>query len=391
MGRKLATYVPLILFAFVTLIPFAYLACSAIKPKSVFFTSPFLPEAGLFAIDESTGDLTVVDVTLLPETAGASEVYEMTVAITAGEAEPQARTIRIGYGSSAEGDLDFVIPQGVVVNQPLGRIEAPGAMVGAGRLVYKIAEGNPSGAFGRAWGLLTLNNFDRLFNGVPSENADSVVEKTDTGIKRAIVNSFFFASVTSVLATLGAAMGGYALAKFRFRGRNFIDNLVLGALVIPGALLIAPGYQLLYWLGLLDSYAGLILPGIAPAFGVYLFRQAMITSLPDEMMEAARIDGCNEIKMFFIMALPMVRPMAGAFLLITYLGAWNNFIGPQIILQDPDKYPLAVWISQLRGVYGIDYGLIMAGTLVAITPVLILFLMLQKEFIAGLTAGAVKG
>jgi len=391
MGRKLSVYVPLILFSIVTLIPFAYLFSSSIKPKSVFFTSPFLPEAGLFAIDESTGDLNVVDITLLPGGQDASEVYEMTVAVAANGAEPQGRTIRIGYGVPASADLDFVIPQDPAVNQPLGRIEPPAGFTPGTRLEFKIAEGNPSGAFGRAWGLLTLNNFDRLFNGVPAENADSGVEKTDTGIKRAIINSFFFASVTSVLATLGAAMGGYALAKFRFRGRDAIDNLVLAALVIPGALLIAPGYQLLYWLGLLDSYAGLILPGIAPAFGVYLFRQAMITSLPDEMMEAARIDGCNEIKIFFIMALPMVRPMAGAFLLITYLGAWNNFIGPQIILQDPDKYPLAVWISQLRGVYGIDYGLIMAGTLVAITPVLVLFLMLQKEFIAGLTAGAVKG
>lgn len=388
--NNLTIYVPLILFSVVTLIPFAYLASSAIKPKSVFFTSPFLPEAGLFAIDESTGDLTVVDVTLLPE-AQVAEVYELTVAIRANEGEAQARTIRIGTTAADPADLDYVIPQGVEVNQPLGRVAPPAEVVSGDRLDYKIAEGNPSGMFGRAWGLLTLNNFDRLFNGVPPDNADSGVERVDTGIKRAIVNSFFFASVTSVLATLGAAMGGYALAKFRFRGRAAIDNLVLAALVIPGALLIAPGYQLLYWLGLLDSYAGLILPGIAPAFGVYLFRQAMITSLPDEMMEAARIDGCNEIKMFFIMALPMVRPMAGAFLLITYLGAWNNFIGPQIILQDPDKYPLAVWISQLRGVYGIDYGLIMAGTLVAIAPVLILFLMLQKEFIAGLTAGAVKG
>ncbi|MEM6854896.1 MAG: carbohydrate ABC transporter permease [Planctomycetota bacterium] len=389
-SNNLAIYVPLILFSIVTLIPFAYLASSAIKPKSVFFTSPFLPEAGLFAIDESTGDLTVVDVTLLPE-ADTAEVYEMTVAIRVNEAdEASARTLRIGTASADAADLDFVIPADVEVNHPLGRVAPPEGVVPGDRLDFKIAEGNVSGLLGRAWGLLTLNNFDRLFNGVPAGDAPDA-ERVSTGIVRAVVNSFFFASVSAVLATLGAAMGGYALAKFRFRGRHAIDNLVLAALVIPGALLIAPGYQLLYWLGLLDSYAGLILPGIAPAFGVYLFRQAMITSLPDEMMEAARIDGCNEIKMFFIMALPMVRPMAGAFLLITYLGAWNNFIGPQIILQDPDKYPLAVWISQLRGVYGIDYGLIMAGTLVAITPVLILFLLLQKEFIAGLTAGAVKG
>ena len=155
--------------------------------------------------------------------------------------------------------------------------------------------------------------------------------------------------------------------------------------MIPAALLIAPGYQLLYHLGLLDTYTGLILPGIAPAFGVYLFRQAMITSLPDEMMEAARIDGCGEIRIFFAMALPMVRPMIGAFLLITFLFAWNNFIQPQIVLASPEKFPLSVFIAQLKGTYSTDYGLLTAGTLVAILPILVLFLLLQKEFISGLT------
>lgn len=213
----------------------------------------------------------------------------------------------------------------------------------------------------------------------------------DAGIVRATVNSFFIASVTAILATLFSAMGGYALAKYRFRGQGFTIWLVLGSLVIPFALLIAPGYQLLYWLGLLDTYAGLILPGIAPAFGVYLFRQAFISSMPDALIEAARIDGCGDIRIFFQIALPMVRPMVGAFLLITYLATWNNFISPQIVIQSADKMPLSVFVAQLRTPYGTNYGLIMAGTLIAVFPVLVLFLLLQRDFIAGLTAGAVKG
>ena len=229
------------------------------------------------------------------------------------------------------------------------------------------------------WGGLSLVNFRRLFF------------ETEIPFARAVVNSFFLASLTSVVSTLGAAMGGYALAKLRFRGQKLLLGLVLAALVIPGALLLAPAYQLLYWLGLLDSYAGLILPAAAPAFGVFLFRQAMLNGVPDEMLQAARIDGCGEFRLFFEMALPMARPMIGAFLLITFLGTWNNFIGPQIVLQSPEKFPLSVAIAQLRGVYGLDYGLIMAGTLVGVVPVLALFLLLQREFIAGLTAGAVKG
>lgn len=213
----------------------------------------------------------------------------------------------------------------------------------------------------------------------------------EAGIVRATVNSFFISSVTAIFATLFAAMGGFALAKYRFPGQSIVTWLVLGSLAIPFALLIAPGYQLLYWLGLLDTYAGLILPGVAPAFGVYLFRQAFISSVPNALLEAARIDGCSDIRIFFQIALPMVRPMVGAFLLITYLATWNNFISPQIVIQSADKLPLSVFVAQLRGPYGTSWGMIMAGTLVAVTPVLVLFLLLQRDFIAGLTAGAVKG
>ena len=227
------------------------------------------------------------------------------------------------------------------------------------------------------WQGFTLDNWRTLF--------------FEAGIVRATVNSFFISSLTAILATLFSAMGGYALAKYRFKGRGMTTVIVLGSLAIPFALLIAPGYQLLYWLGLLDTYTGLILPGVAPAFGVYLFRQAFISSLPDALIEAARIDGCGDIRIFFQIALPMVRPMVGAFLLITYLATWNNFISPQIVIQSADKLPLSVFVAQLRGPYSTSYGMIMAGTLVAITPVLVLFLLLQRDFIAGLTAGAVKG
>ena len=233
------------------------------------------------------------------------------------------------------------------------------------------------GFLGIAWDRITLVNFTRLFRDFP--------------IGRALFNSFFFASVTSCGATLACAMGGYALAKYRFKARRPLAILVLGALIIPAPLLIAPSYQLLWQLGFLNSYTGLILPAIAPAFGVFLFRQSMINSVPAELLESARIDGAGEFRIFFLIVIPLVRPMIGAFLLITFLGAWNNFIGPQIILQQPEVFPLSVTINNLRGIYSTDYGLIMSGTLISIAPVMCLFLLLQKEFISGLTSGAVKG
>jgi ABC-type glycerol-3-phosphate transport system permease component len=233
------------------------------------------------------------------------------------------------------------------------------------------------GFLGIAWSHLTLEHVRTLF--------------AETGMARALLTSIFLSSVTAVLATLCCAMAGYALAKMGFRGKRGLTWLVLLAVIIPGPLLIAPGYQMLYHLNLLNTFAGLILPAMAPAFGVYLFRQASLSSVPTPLLEAARIDGCGEIRSFFAIALPLLRPMIGTFLLLTFLGTWNNFIAPQVVLQEPGKFPLAVAVAQLRGVYYQDYGMLMAGTLLSILPVMVLFLVLQREFIAGLTAGAVKG
>jgi multiple sugar transport system permease protein len=233
------------------------------------------------------------------------------------------------------------------------------------------------GPLGIGWGTLTLANFHALFN--------------QARLGGALVNSVFLASVSAVVATLFCAAGGYALARFDFRGKRVVTVLVLGALIIPPPLLLAPTYELLYHLGLLDTYAGLLLPGLAPAFGVFLFRQAAMQSVPRELLEAARIDGCGELLAFFRIVLPLLRPMIGAFVLITFLMWWNNFIGPQVVLQSPEKYPLAVAIAQLKGNYYQDYGVQMAATLVSVAPVMLLFLLLQKDFIAGLTTGAVKG
>lgn len=232
------------------------------------------------------------------------------------------------------------------------------------------------GFLGVAWGRFTLRNFARLF--------------AEEGIARAMLNSTFYASVTAIGATICSAMGGYALAKFSFPGRRLLTVFVLGAVVVPGPLLFAPGYQLLHQLGLLNTYAGLILPALAPAFGVFLFRQAMLNSVPDEIIEAARIDGAGELRIFFGVVLPVVRPMLGAFLLISFLGAWNNFIGPQIVLQEPSLFPLSTTLASLRGNNYQEWGMIMAGTMVSVAPVMGLFLLLQREFIQGLTSGAVK-
>jgi len=240
-------------------------------------------------------------------------------------------------------------------------------------LFFPVEDGFPWVAVDR----LSFQNFVLLF--------------TEHHFSRAIMNSTFYASVTSLLGTLFAAMSGYALAKFEFRGRGFFTNWVLAALIIPAPLLLAPGYELLYHLGMLNSFWGLILPGLAPAFGVFLFRQAMLNTVPSELLESARIDGAGEIRIFFSIVLPLIRPMMGAFMMITFLGAWNNFIQPQVVMQSQENFPLAVAIAHLRGYYTPDWGLITSGTIVSIAPPMVLFLLLQKEYLSGLTSGAVKG
>jgi ABC-type glycerol-3-phosphate transport system permease component len=233
------------------------------------------------------------------------------------------------------------------------------------------------GFLGVAWDRLTVTNFRRIFS--------------ELGIGTALTNSIFLSATTALLATFFCSLAGYALAKFNFTGKTLVLSFVLAALAIPGSLLLAPGYKLLHDIGLLNAYAGLILPAIAPACGVFLFRQSIINSVPDSLIENARIDGAGEFQIFFVIILPIVRPMIGAYLMITFLGTWNNFINPQIVLQDPDRFPLSVAINQLRGIYSTDWGMIMSGTLISIAPVMLLFLLLQKEFISGLTSGAVKG
>jgi len=224
---------------------------------------------------------------------------------------------------------------------------------------------------------LTLSHFRRLF--------------LEVGIARALINSFFLSASLAILASLCCAAGGYALARLRFAGATPVTILTLAILVVPPPLLLAPTYELMHRLDLLDNYLAIILPGLAPAFGVFLFRQATIQSVPRELIEAARIDGMNEIAIFANVALPLLRPMVGAFVMITYLAMWNNFITPQVLLHSPEKMPLAVTVANMKGVYYTDYGLQMAATLLSVAPVLVLFLFLQRDFVSGLASGAVKG
>jgi multiple sugar transport system permease protein len=230
---------------------------------------------------------------------------------------------------------------------------------------------------------INLGNLRELFK-------PRVTAEGDVSFWRYAGNSIFLASAGTVIQMVLCSMGGYALAKLRFRGKRAIMVFMLGTMVVPGMLFLAPVYRLAYRFGWLDSYAILLVPGSVSAFGIFLFRQAILR-VPTELIESARIDGAGEWRIYLRIVMPLVRPMTGTFCLISFLGSWNNFLGPQIFITSQAKLTLPVALYQYMGLYSQQYGVFLAGTLVAIIPPAVLFLALQREFISGLTSGAVKG
>jgi multiple sugar transport system permease protein len=235
------------------------------------------------------------------------------------------------------------------------------------------------------WSQATMNlgNFRRLFAG------EKAVQGT-VYFWQYVLNSWFLATANTVLQLAFCSAAGFALAKYEFRGKQLLSTFMLGTMMIPGVILFAPVYELMVQLRLVDTYQGLILPGIVSAYGIFLFRQAML-AVPDEMLDAGRLDGCSELSVYLSLALPLVRPMSAAFCLLTFLGQWNAFFGPSVFLQSQDKLTLPVVLNQYVSFYRNDYGVFLAGTLLAIVPPALLFLALEKEFVGGLTSGAVKG
>lgn len=232
--------------------------------------------------------------------------------------------------------------------------------------------------------------FEGLSGGWTLENFWILLSREPVG--RWLVNSLFVSCTYTTLVVLLSALGGYALAKYRFTGKRLAQGVLIGVLLLPPQVLLPGSYELMDRLGWIDSYAALIVPGAVSVFGMLLFRQAMM-AVPDDLLSAGRVDGCGEFRLWWGMALPMVRPMVGAFTLMSFISSWNAFLWPQIILQDEGKFTLPIGLANLSGLpgYQANQGLLMAATLVGVLPAVALFLILQKDFVAGLSSGGLKG
>jgi ABC-type sugar transport system, permease component len=206
---------------------------------------------------------------------------------------------------------------------------------------------------------------------------------------------FFNSSVVALAVTVGTLvfcpMLGYALAKLHWRGKGLIMGLVLATLMVPAGITLIPNFILMSNLGLVNTYPGLILPFLAGPFGVFLMRQFML-SVPNELLEAARMDGANEFRVFWSVVMPIATPVLATLAILTFLGNWNSFLYPLVMAVEPQMYTLPVALATFAtGQYQADHGMLMAGSVILVVPVLIVFILFQRWITEGIATTGLKG
>jgi len=206
-----------------------------------------------------------------------------------------------------------------------------------------------------------------------------------------VFNSLF----VSVLGTLGAiffcSMCAYGFTAYHFRGKNFVFGIMIASMMVPPVLTIIPFFLTAQFLGILDTHFALWFPGIANAFGIFLIRQYMTNTITQDLLDAARVDGASDFRIFWSVVLPLVKPALATLGIVMFIGLWNNFLAPLIILSSPDKYVLTLALRSVQSIANSPWGAIMLGTFLSMLPLLLAFLFFSRQMMAGLTAGAVKG
>lgn len=213
---------------------------------------------------------------------------------------------------------------------------------------------------------------------------------THLNVLRNFRNSAIVAVSATLLSILINALAGYAFAKLRFSGRERMFGILLTALIIPAQVGMLPLFLLLKTMGLVNTLVGAIVPFLASVFGIFLVRQYAV-GIPDELLDAARVDGAGEWRIFRTIVLPLLAPILVTFATFTFLSAWNDFLWPLIVLSDDAKYTLPVALASLSGEHVQDTELMMAGSVVTVLPVILVFLALQRYYIRGVMMGSVKG
>ena len=203
--------------------------------------------------------------------------------------------------------------------------------------------------------------------------------------------SLYVALAATALTLLFCSMGGYAFAMLEFRFKKPLFTLVMGTMLLPSFLGMIPSFMIMDAFGWIDQPRALYIPGAASAFGIFMMRQFVASSIPRDLIEAARMDGCGELRIYWSVVLPLLQPAMGTLGLITFIGSWNNFIGPLILMRSPEMYTLPLALRSLQSPVNTEWGALMAGAASATLPLLVLFAISSRRLIDGLTAGAVRG
>ncbi|MDH2427126.1 carbohydrate ABC transporter permease [Sphaerisporangium sp. TRM90804] len=203
------------------------------------------------------------------------------------------------------------------------------------------------------------------------------------------INSVVVASVVVASNLLFCSLVAYALTKLDFAGGRLVFGLVLLQMMVPGIVLLIPQFVTIASLNLADTYAGIVLPGLVTPLGVFMMRQFM-ADIPDELVQAARVDGSGEFRIFFQIVMPLCKPVLATLGLITFMGSWNAFLWPAVVAQHKEMYTLPVALASLSGRDSVHYGMLLAGVVVVITPVLLLFVALQRYFVQGVATAGLK-
>ena len=203
-------------------------------------------------------------------------------------------------------------------------------------------------------------------------------------------NSLFLTAVSVIVTLFVCAAVGYGFAMYDFKGKNFLFICVLFVMMVPFEILMVPMYSQIIDMGLIDTYTGIVLPGITSASTVFFFRQYLL-GIPKDLISAGRIDGASEYGIFFRIIIPIMKPAFAAMAILNTMGAWNNLLWPLLVLKTDTKFTLPIGLNTLLTPYGNNYDLLIVGSFFSVIPVLIIFLCFQKYFVDGMTTGAVKG
>ena len=222
----------------------------------------------------------------------------------------------------------------------------------------------------------TLENYQHLFGQAP--------------FGAWFLTTVVVAAVSTALAVFVCSLAGFGFAMYRFPGKNLLFSFMFGSLAVPYIVVLLPLFVILTQVGLTEPFFAMIVPWIAPAFGIFMMRQYIEQTIPPELLEAGRVDGCGEFKIFLSIVLPILRPAVGALAVWNFINSYNAFLWPLMIVNDPNRYTLSLGLANLYGAQSRQIDLVMPGAVLAAVPSLIVFVLLRRQLLEGLTAGSVK-